>query len=325
MKVPAEDGIEIDSPGQIKFKNAEGVVVAGIKRSADGIVITDGGTGAGTISGINKIVSGPAPDRYALTMELTGGTANVRAEGEGANTNPTIHMIGGEVHLGITDYNDNVVGLTREAADDFNLAPCDGLGVGTVDLGLAARRFRHVRLSGEVKSSSGVGAKNGATVVADEAGDGIVHRTVLTLTETPITLTDYAGDGQAGGVKLYDFPAGDIHIMGAVIDADITLVGAQWVDTAQGDVGLGSVTKGDGTALVTAEQDIIATTEIAALVAQAGPINAQSVAAKTEAKAGGTDLDLFLNVRIDDDAAHITATGTVTGTVTITWINLGDF
>lgn len=169
------------------------------------------------------------------------------------------------------------------------------------------------------------GTKAGATVSVSERGNGIIHQTVLTLTATPIVLTDDAGVGQYGGVKLYDFPAGTIHIIGAVIDADIVLTETQWTDAAEGDVGLGTVVTAAGDALSTTRQNIIATTAIAAMTAQAGPINAQSVAAVTIPVAGTTDADLFINIRIDDQAAHITGGGFITGTVTFSWINLGDF
>lgn len=176
-----------------------------------------------------------------------------------------------------------------------------------------------------LQTSAGVGAKNGSTVTVAEYGDGNIHKTVLTLTATPITLTDDAGVGQYGGVKLYDMPAGNHLFLGAVIDADITLTGAQWVDNAAGDVGLGTTAVTDGDALATTEQNIIATTEIAAMTAQVGPINAGSADVATIAAAGTTDSDIYLNVRIDDNAAHTTSAGTITGTVTITWVNLGDY
>jgi hypothetical protein len=169
------------------------------------------------------------------------------------------------------------------------------------------------------------GAKNGSTVSVSEKGSGGLHKTILTLTATPITLTDDAGVGQYGGVKLYDFPAGNICVIGATIDADITLVGAQWVDTAEGDVALGSEAPTSAIALATTKANMLASTQIAALVAQVGPINASSITPGGLAAAGTTDADLYLNVRIDDNAAHTTSSGTITGTVTILWLNAGDF
>jgi hypothetical protein len=175
-------------------------------------------------------------------------------------------------------------------------------------------------------TTEGIGAPNGATVAAVETGNGIVHKTVLTLTVTPITLTDDAGVGQFGGVKIYDFPAGNILVLGAVIDAIITLLSALWIDAATGDVALGSGVPADATALDATAVDMIQETAIAAMVAQVGPIDAQkALAAIPLGSAGGTDDDVNLNVRIDDDAAHVTDSGTITGTVTIHWVNLGDF
>lgn len=154
-------------------------------------------------------------------------------------------------------------------------------------------------------TTAGIGAKNGATVTAVENGDPVLHKTVLTLTATPITLTDEAGVGQYGGVKLYDFPAGNILVFGAVVDADITLTETWWVDTAEGDVGMGTIAPTGGDALATTEQNIIATTAVAALAAQVGPIDAQSAGVATLGAAGATDSDAYLNVRIDDNAAHM--------------------
>lgn len=180
-------------------------------------------------------------------------------------------------------------------------------------------------VTGAQSTGDGVGAVNGGTVSAVEYGNGAVHKTVLTLTATPITLTDEGGVGQYGGVKIYDFPAGNIVTLGASIDADLTLTETEWLDTAEGDVGLGTTAPDDGNALATTEQNIIATTAIAAMTAQVGPINAQSADQATLGAAGGTDSDLYLNVRIDDNAAHITGGGTITGTVTVVWVNAGDF
>ncbi len=94
-------------------------------------------------------------------------------------------------------------------------------------------------------------------------------------------------------------------MLGAVVDADITLSETWWVDTTEGDVGMGTIAPTGGDALAATEQNIIATTQVAALVAQAGPIDAQSAGVATLGGAGGTDSDAYLNVRIDDNAAHM--------------------
>ena len=172
----------------------------------------------------------------------------------------------------------------------------------------------------------GIGAPAGALVTVEESGAHPMHRTVLTLTAQLITLTDDAAVGQYGSVKIYDFPAGNIKILGAVIDAVLTLDDALWTDTAVGDVALGSAAVDDADALDGLFVDILASTAIAAMTAQVGDIDAQSLADVVPlGSAGGTDDDLYLNIRIDDAAAHVTDTAsTITGTVTISWLNLGD-
>jgi hypothetical protein len=174
-------------------------------------------------------------------------------------------------------------------------------------------------------SNGSDGTKNGSTVVATELGAGGIHKTVITLTATPITLTDDAGVGQYGGVKLYDFPAGSIKTLGATIDADLTLTNAAWIDNATGNVSLGSAAPASAIALATTKANMLASTVIAAMTAQVGAINASTITDGGVAAAGTTDADLYLNIRIDDNAAHITDGGTITGTVTIFWINTGDF
>lgn len=159
--------------------------------------------------------------------------------------------------------------------------------------------------SNPLLNSSGNGAKVGATVTAVERGDGVTHKTILTLTATPITLTDDAGVGQYGSIELYNFPAGNIATRGAVLDARLTLNETWWVDTTEGDVGVGTTAVTDGNALATTEQNIIPTTAVAALVAQAGSIACQSTGALVTGAAGGTDAKAYLNVRIDDSALHM--------------------
>lgn len=173
--------------------------------------------------------------------------------------------------------------------------------------------------------NAGSTALDGAEI--DEQGNGAIHRTVITLTDQEITLTDEAGVGQWGTLELYECPAGMVVFLGAVINAELTLVGTEWLDTAVGDVGLGTAAVTDGNALAGTEQNLIATTEIAAMVAQVGPIDAKS-ATGTDATASfdGTSAPVTfnLNIRIDDNAAHITATGEITGEVTILWAFIGD-
>lgn len=178
-------------------------------------------------------------------------------------------------------------------------------------------------------TTAGIGAVV-ATVVATEKGDGVLHKTILTCTATAITFGDEAGQGQYGGTKIYDFPAGLVTVFGAVVDGALTLT-APAIDTWVGDVGLGVEAPTDHQDVAGKTGSVMQKNDIAAAVAKVAQIEAKSVAtALTESGARwldgtGTAKDLFLNVLVDDDALHDnTITGAFTGTVTILWANIGD-
>lgn len=188
-----------------------------------------------------------------------------------------------------------------------------------------------VESGGAIETSAGVGAKNGATVGVTEYGDGILHKTVLTCTATPITISDDAGVAQYGGVKVYDFPAGLILTLGAVIDGALTAgVTGTIIDAWEGDVALGTATATTGSTLTGTEADIMPSVAIPAATAKVGACDAVSVATVLSESGArwldgtGTAKDMFLNFVIDDDATHTAGSATFSGTITIHWINLGD-
>ncbi len=185
-------------------------------------------------------------------------------------------------------------------------------------------------LTNPVVSSSGSGAKNGATVASAEYGDGILHKTVLTCTATPLTFGDEAGQGQYGGVKIYDFPEGLLATLGAVISGSITLT-APAVNTWGGHIGLGLEAPVDHQDAANKTGQVMPKVATGTAAAKVAVVGAVSVAAALTESGGrwldgtATAKDLFLNLLITDNVAHDnTITGTFTGTVTITWINLGD-
>lgn len=179
-------------------------------------------------------------------------------------------------------------------------------------------------------TAANVGAKNGASVAAVEYGEGTIHQTVLTCTATPFTFGDEAGQGQYGGTKIYDFPEGLILFMGGVVDGAMTLT-APAIDTWDGDIGLGVEAPTDHQDAANKNGYLLASTATTTAVAKVATVDAVSTCTViTESAARWLDgtataKDVFLNLLVDDNGAHDnTITGTFTGTVTITWMNLGD-
>lgn len=178
----------------------------------------------------------------------------------------------------------------------------------------------------EQLTSSGNGAKNGATVSAAEYGNGTIHRTVLTLASTPVTIADGGSGHQGvGGVKVYDFPAGAILILGATANLAILAGSGGIVDAFDGDFGIGSVV-GTGDDLTTTMQNIIPKTTTPQAAAGATTAKGQSTASENAVIDGtATAVDVFANFLIDDADISAGDTLALTGTISITWINLGDY
>lgn len=169
----------------------------------------------------------------------------------------------------------------------------------------------------------GLGTKNSASTVAvAERGIGPYKQTIITLTAHPVTLTDEAGVVLYGGTKLYDFPEGLIKISGCVADLTVAVAGGLNAD-ADGDVGIGTVTASNNATLASTEQNICPTTAIPQLSSSAGTADCQNAADIAPLDGTTTPVDLYLNF-LWDDADHDGGTMTVSGTVTVTWTNLGD-
>lgn len=187
-----------------------------------------------------------------------------------------------------------------------------------------------VSSDGGSPAASGSGAAAGTGVTASElVAGGVVHQTVLTFADVEIALTDNAGVVAYGGLKVYDFPAGAILLLGAVADLDLTKdaagVNADW----DGDFGVGTVTASNNNSLASTEQNIIPTTATPQASSGATTANGQSTATENAVIDGtGTAADAFLNFLVDDADHDVGGTPTnliVNGTLKLTWINLGDY
>lgn len=176
-------------------------------------------------------------------------------------------------------------------------------------------------------SSTGVGAAAGTGVVASEQGNGVIQKTVLTLTNTPVVLADNAGVVAYGSLKIYDFPQGAINFLGATANLAITKSSAGVNADFDGDFSLGSVAANNGATLATTEQNIIPTTPTPQAVSGVTSAKGQSTAG-LYLDGTGTAVDLYLNMLVDDADHDVTGTPCnliANGTITVLWTNLGDY
>jgi hypothetical protein len=186
--------------------------------------------------------------------------------------------------------------------------------------------------AGELKSSalgaatSTAGTKNGDTVTATEAGTGVVHQTTLTLTDVAqavVNGTEYQS------TLLYTFPEGRIFVLGCVAtlaQKTTSAILSTLNGSSTGSVALGSVAASN-VSLTSTMVDIAPATAFtsSATINVAGTAVSPVLAAAAQFDGTAAAKAVYLNsayaTTTDVDAD---ATQTFTGTVVLTWINLGD-
>ncbi|MFZ3286551.1 MAG: hypothetical protein WA191_06840 [Telluria sp.] len=161
----------------------------------------------------------------------------------------------------------------------------------------------------------------GATAVATEAGDSLVHQTTLTLSALAQSIADASS---WASTKIYDFPAGRIVILGckaSLAPTTTSAIATTIKSGVGGAVALGSAAT-DSIALTGTEVDIAPST----VTTNSTTINVAAAAVAPALAASAQfagPLSMYLNSSVA--ALDIDGDGTLTwsGTVKVTWINLG--
>lgn len=219
---------------------------------------------------------------------------------------------------------------TEEYPAGTTLADDDVVPFFDVSTGRSKRATRSELLNGAAADLAlSVGAINAATGLSctikySPAGIALL---TFTLTAVSITVTDAAGSGSSGSLKIFDFVQASVAPLACRQDYTAFAEGAALTGAA-GDaafvMGLGSVAAnaGDG-ALTGTEVDFGAVTSTITLSGGTGTGTKHSATA-TILDGTGTAVDLFLNW--SGTAATIDANSTisVTGTISVLVAMLGD-
>ncbi len=180
-------------------------------------------------------------------------------------------------------------------------------------------------ITGALTTTVGVGAKNGATVTAVENGNGVIQKTTLSLASTPVTVANVTG-ASFGGVKLYDFPEGRILVLGTTTSLSFNWAATDIVATGSGDFSLGSTITDDDT-LDTTDVNLLPSSAMLDPFVLGVGNGAGALEASAHIDGTGGAIDCNLNIIIDDADVEDEASDIVlvTGSVVLTWINLGDY
>lgn len=160
-------------------------------------------------------------------------------------------------------------------------------------------------------------------------GSGPYVKSVFTLLSMPVTVTSVTTGNGVGGTQFFDFPEGYIRHLGTTASLSIAVTDTDdYTDgTPEGDVGIGTVAPANADALGTdATDDDFGTATAFTLSSHAGSV---SIPPEAAANFDGTStaVNLFLNALVDAADIDDDATDDMlfSGTITVHWLNLGDY
>lgn len=173
----------------------------------------------------------------------------------------------------------------------------------------------------------GVGALNTTNVTSVvEKGDGLTHQTVITLAGTVSAIAD---GGFEASQMLYTFPEGRISVDGVTVDLTCTMATTNFNASTSDlyNLAIGSAVNDDGDGTISATgANMLANQSVDTDGGQTQTnAVAAALAAVTQLDGTTTPIVAYLNWAVpaaNDNGAN---TNAITGTITITWKNLGDY
>jgi hypothetical protein len=216
-------------------------------------------------------------------------------------------------------------GATITATEDANYSfQCTVFTAGTAAVTLTNQSTSEI-------AAESAGTVPIGTVTAEELGDNVIHKTLLRLTSVPVSVASVTTGNGVGGTKIYDFPEGRLNVLGTMADLSFVIAADDQADftdaTPEGDAGIGTVAPANADALGTdATDDDFATSTALTMAAYSANVQCPSEAA-LQFDGTSTAIDMYVNLLIDaaDIDDGVTTTVYASGTVIVTWTNLGDF
>ena len=217
----------------------------------------------------------------------------------------SLSNIGAEIETEVDSDGTKIVELNEDALVFHKDSQCESSGMGSVPTAVSS------------------------TCEVIHYGCGPFIKSVFTLTSFPVTVTTVTTGNGVGGTKFFDFPEGYIRHFGTTASLAIAVTDqGDYTDaTPEGDVGIGTVAPANADSLGTdATDDDFGTAAAFTMDTYAATV---TIAPESAANFDGTSTakDLYLNALVDaadmdDDASDNLL---FTGTITVCWMNLGDY
>lgn len=183
---------------------------------------------------------------------------------------------------------------------------------------LAAGDIAYVSIPG----GGGTGTVGSAAIEPSLVPGAGFNRTVLTITNLSVTMTDATTSGSYGGALLLTLPEGLVYVIGAVTNLTVTAA-AGITATAALKHAVGTVLTSSSDTLTSTLADIIPSTSTT-LAASAGSPKGVSTSVRGLIDGSTTPAAIYLNFGVADAGSTANSTLTVNGTVTISWLFIAD-
>lgn len=170
-----------------------------------------------------------------------------------------------------------------------------------------------------------IGAVAGSGVACTIRRYGKFFSLDFTLTAVAITHTDAAGSGSSGSIKIFDFVAGAILPLGC--RTNLTLTSDTTMDVAgdcAGVFALGSAAANAGDGALSGTEVDFAATKAVTLSSNTLAVGTNLTGVGTAVDGTSTAVDLYLNESMTAATSDATGVLTVSGTITVVGVFLGD-
>jgi len=182
-------------------------------------------------------------------------------------------------------------------------------------------------ITNDIELSSGQFISGGTDGVPSAAGASAVEyaagcfKTVITVDATGANDLDLEDKADGDGVLLYTFPVGHIRILG--VTADLEATSSTGIDQNTFPMALGTAPGTDNTATLTGTQDDLSASQAISYDGTQDVDCPPAAAANYDGTSSA--VVVYLNAAVADADISSTSTVEATGTVTIHWMNLGDY
>lgn len=331
MVVGSGGALDVESGGEIDIESGGALKLAGTAITATAAELNaNAGATAGTVVASKAVVVDANKDVGDFrNLDAVNIDAGVSGTSGSVDIYPTTAS-SGKLSISASDSSgDTTTSITNASQAGARTYTIPDAGSSTTFvMGAGAATIAGTKtFSSIIETSAGVGAIVADKCTAVEYGDGAIHQTVLTLTLTGAHDLDLADGDHGTGIKIYDMPEGRVYILGVTIDASVAHNGA--FNASANDVfnvSAGTVVGADDNDLTGTEVDLIPKTTLDTESGATSPLDFETALAAAAVFDGTTSAkEVYINVACTDASNSGATTYAITGTMTITWINLGDY